>query len=80
MPCALISLSRSRSVMSAYHDPSTLLDTPLQDAQEVDGPEVLFAANPALLPPPGTRALVVLRSPTEDEAKEIARLEQELSK
>lgn len=68
--------NRYRSLITTYHDHTTLIDNPTLDG----GNDELFVANSAALPPAGTAARVFIRVPTEEEAREMERLEQEVAK
>ncbi|MBI2931283.1 MAG: hypothetical protein HYY16_06500 [Planctomycetes bacterium] len=72
----VLAATGTRSLVTTYRDGSALLDTPLEDGLD----DTLFAANYMVLPPSGTRACVMLRAPTEEEAEGIADLEKELAK
>ena len=63
----------SKSVMTTFRDSSTLLDNPIPDAVD----DTLYAANDAVVPPPGTPVLLILRAPTKYEQDQIAKLEKE---
>lgn len=63
--------NRYRSIVTTYHDPTTLLDNPTLEG----GNDDIFGANPDVLPAPGTVATVILRLPTEAESKEMAEIE-----
>ena len=68
--------SGTRSLLTTYRDPSTILDNPLFDAID----DSLYMANYMILPAGGTKVRVILRAPDEGVKKEIAKLEEELSK
>ncbi len=76
----VLAATGTRSLVTTYHDRGTLLDTPLEEAEQGAGAETLFAANYMLLPSPGTKVNIILRTPTAEEAKSIAETEKELKK
>ena len=70
----VLAASGSRSLLTTYRDPSTLLDNPLFDAMD----DSLYMANYMVLPQPGTKIRVVCRAPSETEKAEIQKIEEEL--
>lgn len=72
----ILAASGSRSLLTTYRDPSTLLDNPLTDAID----DSLYIANYMVLPSSGTKVRVILRAPDEAVKKEIAKIEEELTK
>ena len=72
----ILAASGSRSLLTTYRDPSTLLDNPLMDAVD----DSLYVANYMVLPSSGTKVRVILRAPDEAAKKEIAKIEEELTK
>lgn len=72
----VLAAAGTRSLLTTYRDPSTLLDNPLFDAID----DSLYIANYMVLPEMGTKVRVILRPPAEAEKKEIARVEAELAK
>lgn len=72
----VLAAAGSRSLLTTYRDPTTLLDNPLYDATD----DSLYVANYMILPSPNTKVRVILRPPDEAAKKEIAKLEEELSK
>lgn len=68
--------NRYRSIVTTYHDPTTLIDNPTVEG----GNDDLFVANPAALPAAGTAAKVYFRLPTPDEVKEMEKAEAEVAK
>jgi hypothetical protein len=70
----VLAASGSRSLLTTYRDPTTLLDNPLFDAMD----DSLYVANYMVLPQPGTKVRVILRAPDEAAKKEIAKLEESL--
>lgn len=72
----VLAASGTRSLLTTYRDPSTLLDNPLFDAID----DSLYVANYMILPESGTKVRVILRAPDEAVKKEIAKLEAELAK
>ncbi len=72
----VLAASGTRSLLTTYRDPSTLLDNPLFDAID----DSLYVANYMVLPEQGTKVRVILRAPDEAVKKEIAKLEAELTK
>lgn len=62
-----------RSIITTFRDSSTFFDTPLSEGSN----DAWFEANYSLLPPPGTAIWVIIRAPTAEEVKVIARNEQE---
>ncbi len=72
----VLAATGSRSLLTTFRDPSTLLDNPMPEAMD----DTLFAANYMVLPPPGTRVRVVVRAPTPAESAELLKAEQELLK
>lgn len=71
-PGKVLASSASRSLMTTWRDRTTLLDNPLPDAAN----DKLFAANYMVLPSPGTPVRVVIRTPREEERREIAKAEE----
>ncbi len=63
--------NRYRSLMTTYHDPTTLIDNPTIDGGDDD----LFWANPERLSAPGTPCKVILRAPSPEEAAEMEKAE-----
>ncbi len=63
--------NRHRSLITTYHDPTSLVDNPTLEG----GNDDIFYANPAVLPAPGTPAKVCFRLPTEAEIKEMGAVE-----
>jgi hypothetical protein len=72
----VLAAAGTRSLLTTYRDPSTLLDNPLTDAID----DSLYVANYMILPPMATKVRVILRAPEEPVKKEIAKLEEELAK
>ena len=72
----VLAAAGSRSLLTTYRDPTTLLDNPLFDAVD----DSLYVANYMVLPAPNTKVRVILRAPDEALKKEIAKLETELMK
>lgn len=72
----VLACTGTRSLMTTYRDPSALLDNPLKEGED----DTLFAANTMLLPEPGTPVVMILRPPTEADAKEIVAAEKEWAK
>lgn len=72
----VLAATSSRSLMTTYRDLSTLLDNPLEEAVD----DTVYVANYMLLPQPGTKVRVILRAPDAAARKEIAKLEEELTK
>jgi len=72
----VLAAAGSRSLLTTYRDPTTLLDNPLFDAVD----DSLYVANYMVLPAPNTKVRVILRAPDEALKKEIAKLEAELMK
>ncbi len=72
----ILAAASSRSLVTTWRDPSTLLDNPIPEAVN----DKLYVANFAVAPPPGTPVLVIVRAPTKREREEIAKVEEELSK
>src|SRR5262245_2905924 len=71
----VLAASGTRSLLTTYRDPSTLLDNPLFDAMD----DSLYMANYMILPTGGTKVRVILRAPDEGVKQEIAKLEEELA-
>ena len=72
----VLAAAGTRSLLTTYRDHTTLLDNPLTDAVD----DSLYIANYMVLPPMNTKARVILRAPDEATRKEIANLEEELTK
>lgn len=72
----ILAAASSRSLVTTWRDPSTLLDNPIPEAVN----DKLYVANFAVAPPPGTRVLVIVRAPSKREREEIAKVEEDLSK
>ncbi len=72
----VLAATGSRSLITTWRDPSTILDNPLPDAVD----DMAFAANSVVLPEQGTAVTIIVRGPTKDEADAIAKLEAELAK
>ena len=72
----VLAASGTRSLLTTYRDPSTLLDNPLFDAVD----DSLYMANYMILPTGGTKVRIILRAPDEAAKQEIAKLEEELAK
>jgi hypothetical protein len=70
----------TRSLIATYHNQQSLLDNPLRQGIKHREDDPFFVANHELLPPRGTKVLVMLRPATEKETTEIATLEEEMSK
>ncbi len=66
----------TRTVMTTYHDPNTILENPLLSG----GNDELFQANGALVPPMHTRVTIVISVPGPDEKREAAEAEAEEEK
>jgi hypothetical protein len=72
----VLAASGTRSILTTYRDPTTLLDNPLFDAVD----DQLYIANYMILPPPDTKIRVIIRAPDDAARKEIEKLEKELAK
>lgn len=72
----VLAAAGTRSLLTTYRDPTTLLDNPLFDAMD----DSLYIANYMVLPPMETKIRAILRAPDEVGKKEIAKLEEELAK
>lgn len=72
----VLAATGTRSLLTTYRDPTTLLDNPIEDAVD----DTLYVANYMVLPKMGTRVRVILRAPDERGRQEIADAEKELSK
>ena len=72
----VLAAAGSLSLITTYRDVTALLDNPLTDAMD----DSLYVANYMVLPQPGTKVRVILRAPDEALKKEIAKLEEELTK
>ena len=72
----VLAAAGTRSLLTTYRDPTTLLDNPLYDAVD----DSLYMANYMVLPAMGTKVRVILRGPNEQERKEIATIEESLAK
>jgi len=72
----VLAAAGSRSLLTTYRDATTLLDNPLFDAND----DSLYVSNYMVLPAMGTKVRVILRAPDEAVKKEIAKLEEELTK
>jgi hypothetical protein len=70
----VLAASGSRSLLTTYRDPSTLLDNPLFDAVD----DSLYMANYMVLPAPGTKIRVICRAPNDAEKADIQKIEEEL--
>jgi hypothetical protein len=70
----VLAATGSRSLITTWRDPSTLLDNPLPDAID----DTAYAANHVLLPESGTVVALIVRAPTKDESAAITKLEGEL--
>lgn len=72
----ILAASATRSVLTTWRDPSTLLDNPLPDAED----DKMYVANSEVLPPPGTPVLVFFRHPSAKEMEEIREIERTYAK
>lgn len=68
----ILGASASRSVLTTWRDPWTLLDNPLPDGMD----DSAYRANHEVLPPGGTEVLVYFRGPTVAEREEIREVEK----
>ena len=71
----IFAASRYRSVITTWHDVTTILDNPLPEADD----DTLYVVNPEAIPPPGTKIRVVVRRPTDPEKLEIAAAEKKMA-
>jgi hypothetical protein len=72
----VLAATGSRSLITTWRDPSTLLDNPLPDAVD----DSAYAANHVVLPDPGTPIAIIVRGPTKEESTAIMNLEKALAK
>jgi hypothetical protein len=70
----VLAATGTRSLITTWRDPSSILDNPLPDAVD----DTAFAANHVVLPDAGTRVAVILRAPTKGEQEGILKVEKEL--
>ncbi len=72
----ILMAASTRSLITTWRDESALLDNPMPDAED----DSLYFANPVLLPSPGKKVVLILRAPTDQERREIAKVEGEWEK
>jgi len=72
----VLAATGTRSLLTTYRDPTTLLDNPIEDAVD----DTLYIANYMVLPKMGSKVRVILRAPDERARKAIADAEKELAK
>jgi hypothetical protein len=65
-----IGADHTKTLMTTWHDPDTLLDNPLPDG----GDDEVYFANGDIVPPRGTRVVMEVRKPTKKEAKEAEKV------
>lgn len=68
---------RSRTLLATFHDPGALLDNPII---KEGGDDTAYHANAKALPPSGTEIKIIFRLPSEEEMKELEKIEKALSK